>query len=98
MQRFISVIIPVYNAETTIGKCLESVFLSRYDSFKVIVVDDFSNDNSVKIIKNFPCRLIQLKKHSGTSKARNTGAQFSNGEVLYFIDADCLLQKDTLPE
>ncbi len=96
MNKRISVIIPNYNGALTIGKCLESVFSPGHDSFEVIVVDDCSDDNSAEIIKNFPCRLIRLNKHSGASRARNTGVQNSDGEILFFIDADCILQKDTL--
>jgi len=96
MNKRISVIIPNYNGGSTIGRCLESAFSSEYDNFEVIVADDRSTDNSEKIIKKFPCRLISLEKHSGASKARNTGAENSAGEILFFIDADCLIQKDTL--
>ncbi len=96
MNRLISVVIPNYNGTSTIEKCLEAAFSSRYDNFEVIVVDDCSTDNSAEIIKRFPCKLIHLDKHSGASKARNTGAYNSIGEILFFIDADCILQKDTL--
>lgn len=96
MEKYISVIIPNYNKSTTIERCLEAAFSSQYENFEVIVVDDCSTDNSVEVIKRFPCRLIQLDEHSGTSKARNTGANNSNGEVLFFIDSDCLMQKNTL--
>lgn len=92
----LSVIIPNYNGEKTIGKCLETVFASRYENFEVIVVDDCSTDDSVEIIKKFPCTLIRLREHSGASKARNTGALNATGEALFFIDADCLLEEDTL--
>ncbi len=95
-ERYISIIIPNYNGAGTIGKGLESVFSSNYKNFEVVVVDDSSTDSSVEIIKGFPCRLVGLDKHSGASRARNMGAQNSLGEVLFFTDADCLLQKDTL--
>jgi glycosyltransferase involved in cell wall biosynthesis len=93
---FISVIIPNHNGEKTIGRCLEAVFASQYPDFEVIVVDDCSTDGSVPIIEKYPCRLIRLPEHGGASKARNTGAAESTGEVLFFIDADCLLQNDTI--
>jgi glycosyltransferase involved in cell wall biosynthesis len=96
MEKHISVVIPNCNNAKTIGKCLEAAFASQYRNFEVIVVDDKSEDNSVEIIKQFPCRLVSLESHAGTSKARNTGAQESRGEFIFFIDADCLLQKDTL--
>jgi len=96
MGKSISVIIPNYNKSVTIGKCLEAAFSSRYENFEVIAVDDCSTDNSVEVIKKFPCKLIQLEKHSGASKARNTGAENSSGEVLFFTDSDCLLKEDAL--
>jgi len=96
IEKFISVIIPNRNGAGTIDKCLEAVFSSGYKNFEVIVVDDCSEDISVEIIKRYPCKLIALGKHSGTSGARNIGASNSNGEWLFFADADCLLLEDTL--
>lgn len=96
MKPRFSVIIPNYNGAATIGKCLEAAFSSRHKSYEVIVVDDCSQDESVRIIKSFPCRLIRLREHSGAATARNTGARNSRGEVLFFTDSDCLLQTDTL--
>ncbi len=80
----------------TIGQCLEAAFSSDYKNFEVVVVDDHSEDNSVEIIKKYPCKLICLDSRSGTSKARNTGALNSRGEYIFFIDADCLLERETL--
>jgi glycosyltransferase involved in cell wall biosynthesis len=96
MEKNISVVIPNYNGEKTIGKCLEAAFASDYSNFEVVVVDDCSEDGSVKIINNYPCKLLSLNKRSGASKARNTGAKNSGGEIIFFIDSDCLLQPDTL--
>lgn len=96
MAPFISIVIPNRNGEATIGKCLEAAFSSNYDNFEVVVVDDCSEDRSVEIIQKFPCKLFQLEKHSGASKARNFGALNSSGEILFFTDADCLLLEDTL--
>lgn len=96
MEKFISIIIPNYNNEGTIGQCLEAAFASDYTNFEVIVVDDHSDDSSVETIRKFPCKLISVQTRAGTSKARNLGAQNSKGEIIFFTDADCLLQKDTL--
>ncbi len=93
---FISVIIPNHNGARTIGLCLEAAFASQYDNFEVVVVDDCSSDNSIAIIEKYPCRLFRLREQGGASRARNTGAGNSMGELLFFIDADCLLQNDTL--
>lgn len=96
MKKYISIVIPNYNKASTIGKCLEAAFASKYEKFEVIVVDDHSEDNSLEIIRKYPCRLIALESRSGTSKARNAGALASKGDVIFFIDSDCLLQEDTL--
>ena len=96
MEKNISIVIPSYNTAATIGKCLDAAFSSDYKNFEVIVVDDCSEDNSVEIIKGFPCKLIRLETRSGTSRARNLGAWKSSGDIIFFTDADCLLQKDTL--
>lgn len=96
MEKRISLIVPNYNGNGTIGKCLEAVFSSDYESFEVIVVDDCSTDDSAEIIRRFPCKLVTLDRNSGASVARNTGARNSSGDVLFFIDADCIVQKDTL--
>ena len=95
MEKRISIIIPNYNMSATIGKCLEAAFASKYGNFEVVVVDDCSNDNSIEVIGKYPCRLIRLKERSGTSIARNTGANNSSGDLVFFIDADCLVQEDT---
>lgn len=93
---FISVIIPNRNGARTIGRCLEAAFASRYPGFEVIVVDDASSDDSTAIIERFACRLIRLVRRHGAAAARNAGAAQARGNLLFFTDADCLLQRDTL--
>jgi len=93
---FISVVIPNHNGEKTIARCLDAALGSKYTKFEVIVVDDCSSDSSTTIINKYPCRLIRLPEHGGASKARNTGARNSKGEMLFFIDGDCLLEPDAL--
>ncbi|WP_456474773.1 glycosyltransferase family 2 protein [Candidatus Pyrohabitans sp.] len=95
-EKFISVVIPNRNGSATLDACLRSVFASDYSNFEVIIVDDASTDASVEIIKRYPCRLIKLERQLGPSVARNLGAEKSKGEVLLFIDADCVLARDTL--
>jgi len=96
MDRFVSLIIPNYQGSATIGKCLEAAFASEYRNFEVVVVDDCSDDSSIEVIKSFPCKLVQMDRHCGAAQARNIGAAHSNGELLFFTDADCILQQDTL--
>ncbi len=96
MENLVSVIIPNYNGGTTIGKCLEAALASRHDNFEVIVVDDASQDNSIHVIAQYPCKLVRLEKHGGAAVARNMGARHARGGIFFFTDADCLLRDDTL--
>ena len=96
MSYRLSVIIPNRNGEKTIGLCLKALLSSDYDSFEVIIVDDCSTDGSVEIIEQFPCTLVRSQQHLGAAGARNMGAQHSTGAILFFTDADCLVQADTL--
>ena len=70
----VSIIIPNRNAEATIGECLKAAFASNYKDFEVIVVDDFSSDNSLELIKQFPCKCIQLTNHSGVFYTSSSSA------------------------
>ena len=97
MAPLISIIIPNHNGGATLGNCLHAAFASRYANFEVLVVDDCSADNSLDIIRDFPrCKLHRLQCHAGAAVARNTGARHSAGEILFFTDADCLLEPDAL--
>ncbi len=95
MSATISVIIPNRNGASTIGQCLEALRAHADDFVEIIVVDDQSSDQSTKIIGSFPVKLIRLDRHAGASAARNRGAWAGSGQILFFIDADCLIQKDT---
>jgi len=95
-ERLVSVVIPNRNGAATIGRCLDAAFASSYPRFEVVVVDDASDDDSVSIVERYPVKLVRLERHAGVSRARNAGAAASRGELLFFTDADCLLQPDTL--
>lgn len=92
----ISVVIPVYNKEKFIGKCIDSVLGQSYKNLEVIIINDGSTDDSDKIIEEY-ARLdtrilhIQIENH-GRSYARNLGIEKATGEYVSFIDAD-----DTIP-
>jgi len=92
----ISVIIPNYNDADTLPLCLKAVLSSKYPDFEVLVVDDKSSDNSVKIIKKYNVKLLMHEKNRGQAAARNTGAKQAKGEILLFTDGDVCLKKDTL--
>jgi len=92
----ISVIIPAYNAERTLGETLASVFASDYPEFEVIVVDDGSRDQSRTVATRFPCRVIGLDKNIGASRAKNAGAEQATGDIVFFTDSDCVIRPDAL--
>lgn len=88
----ISVIIPAYNAEKTIGRCLDSV-LCQAPEMEIIVVDDCSNDRTFDICKDYQSHhsnitLIHNKKNIGQGLSRNKGIDAASGEYLAFIDSD----------
>ncbi len=92
----ISIIIPVYNAEENLEKCLKHILESTYKDYEIIVVDDCSDDGSGKIAKRYTENVITLNKRSGPSMARNIGTQKAKGKVLLFIDADIFIMSDTI--
>jgi len=92
----VSVIIPNFNYEKTLGACLRAAFAQSYPPFEVIVVDDGSTDRSVEIARSFPCRLIESPVNRGASAARNLGAAASRGDILFFLDSDVALAPDAL--
>ena len=91
----ISVIVPVYNAEKTIKKCLEQLTNQTYTHTEIIVIDDGSTDNSASICKEFDVTLL-TQSHSGAGIARNLGIKNSSGTYLFFADADDYLEIDAL--
>lgn len=97
MPPLLSVVIPVRNGATTIGRCLQAALASQHDDFEVVVADDGSTDDTVQVIERFPrVRLVKLAQHKGAAGARNAGAAAARGEILFFIDADCLLMPDAV--
>ncbi len=95
-ERTVSIVIPNRNGAATLDACLAAACASRAPRFEVLVVDDASDDGSVEIARRHPCRLVRLAEHGGVSKARNAGARAATGDLLLFIDADCLLAPDAV--
>ena len=91
-----SVIIPVYNEEKDIGKCLDSLKKQSYNNFEIIIVDDGSKDRTVEIVKKFKGVRIIKGKHKGPGFSRNLGVKSAKGKILFFIDADMILHKNYL--
>lgn len=95
---FLSIIIPAFNSEKYIGKCLESIVNQNYNNYEVIIVNDGSTDNTEKICKNIikdnnKFKIIN-KINGGVSSARNEALKISTGKYIWFIDSDDYIEKD----
>lgn len=92
----VSVIIPVKNGSRTLDACLRSIKRSYYNNTEIIVVDDHSTDNSVKIAERYGCKVLQSVEGDGANRARNFGVQNAIGKILIFIDSDIVVKRDTI--
>lgn len=92
----ISVIIPIYNAEEYLHRCLDSLINQSYTNFEVLLVNDGSIDHSEDICKEFQQKDSRFKllnkSNGGVSSARNIGLKYAKGEWIYFLDADDWLE------
>lgn len=95
-----SLIIPVYNVEKYLDKCLESILYQSYENFEVIIVNDGSPDNSQEIIDKYVQQDTRfksyIKENGGLSDARNFGVSKAQGDYLLFIDSDDYIEHDLL--
>jgi len=89
----ISVIITLYNEELIVP-CVVSILSQTLKPDEIIVVDDCSTDGSVELIKNLPVTLLKTDRNSGPVVGKNIGIANSKGDLLVFVDADCLLFSD----
>ncbi len=94
-EQMFSIIIPLYNKERHIERCLNSVFSQSYNNYEIIVVDDGSTDNSVNIVKEYQDTRHKTQDfrifhqiNGGVSTARNTGIKESKYELIALLDAD----------
>ena len=100
MVPFVSIIIPVYNAEKTLTRCLESVLSQTDDDYEVIIVDDGSTDGSLALCRQYEKKVPDLtvlhQENAGVSTARNKGISQASGEYIFFIDADDYIEPVTI--
>ena len=98
MKDKLSVIVPVYNVEKYLNKCLESLINQTYKNLEIVVVEDCSKDNSKKLLENYKkyknIKFIYNKKNSGLSFSRNVGIENSTGDYIGFVDSDDYVDLD----
>ena len=93
----VSVIIPCFNSQSTIGDAIRSVINQTYPIHEIIVVDDGSTDNSANFVsEHFPMVTLIKQANMGVSKARNVGIQSATGKWVAFVDADDIWLPDKL--
>ena len=95
----ISVILNVYNCEKYIKKWLDSIVNQTYKDIEIIIVNDGSKDNTLKIIKEYKDKRIKIinnKKNMGLSLSRNVGIDNAKGDYLFFVDSDDYIEKDAI--
>lgn len=93
MDKLVSIVIPVYNSESTLSRCIDSVLLQTYKSLEIILVDDASIDTSSKLCDDYAFKydrisVIHKEKNEGLLLARKTGVMSSKGYYILNVDSD----------
>lgn len=98
MQPKYSVIVPVFNAESTLHRCIDSLLAERYPNMELILVNDGSKDLSLMICRDYAERFKNVrvidKENGGVSTARNAGLDVASGEYILFVDSDDYVTND----
>ena len=88
----ISIIVPIYNAEKVIKRCIESISRQSYEMLEIILVDDGSTDQSLEICEDMSEKDSRIKiihqNNGGVSRARNTGLKKATGQYIMMVDSD----------
>ena len=96
----VSVIVPVYNCERYLRRCIESIINQSYKNIEIILIDDGSTDNSGEICNAYALSDNRIRvihtENSGPSAARNIGIKNSKGEFIFFVDADDFIKNNAI--
>ena len=102
MNPKISLIVPVFNVEKYVSKCLDSLVAQTLKDIEIICVDDCSTDNSLQIIEKYASKDSRIKilhkENEGVSAARNDGIKMASGDYILFWDGDDFAEKETCEE
>ena len=96
-----SIIVPIYNTEKYLDKCIQSVINQTYDDYELIMIDDCSTDSSFEIACKYSqnnIKIIKNKNNSGLSITRNAGIREASGEYIFFLDSDDYIDKNALSD
>ena len=95
----LSIIVPMYNAENTVSECIESILNQEFREYELILVDDGSIDDTLKICKTYAEKdqriiIVPLEKNMGLINARKTGVEIAKAEYIGIVDSDDWIQHD----
>lgn len=94
----VSIIVPVYNAENSIRRCLDSILIQTYEDIEIILVNDGSKDNSISILYEYankdPRIIVLNQENKGVAAARNTGLDNAAGDYILYVDSDDWIEKN----
>ncbi len=93
---FVSLIIPAFNEETSIAKCLAAACALEYPAYEIIVVNDGSTDLTMPIIERHPVTFVQVRRNRGKAAAVNAGLRIAKGNIIAFSDSDSWLHPQAL--
>ncbi|MEY8376387.1 glycosyltransferase family 2 protein [Lachnospiraceae bacterium 56-18] len=100
MKEKVSIIVPIYNVDNYLNRCINSLINQEHKNIEILLVDDCSTDKSATIAKKYAedypqiCYFVQREKNGGLSAARNSGIEVSTGEWIAFVDSDDWVTKD----
>ena len=100
-NNLVSIIVPFYNVEQYIDRCIKSLLSQTYQNIEILLVDDCSPDNTLEIAKKYTetdarINILQYEKNRGLGGARNYGIQNANGEYVLFVDSDDYIETNTI--
>ena len=97
-SKLVSIIIPAYNAQDWIERCLVSCLNKSYQNIEIIVINDWSTDNTANILEKFNVNKLKIfhEKNSGVAIARRKGLDYSRGEYIFFLDSDDFINESAL--
>ena len=96
----VSVIVPIYNSEKTINRCVESIINQTYKDIEILLINDGSIDNTLNILNDYANKdkriVVINKKNEGVSKTKNLGIKKAKSEFIMFVDSDDYIDKEAI--